>query len=361
MVSVPGMWRQFDRREILVLSKRQKPGENFMLQSVVMKTKMDDSPNQRTREEADNEAIEESADEYFDKAHSGQKPTDALVPSDPLQLYISKIKQYPALSPEEELELAQRYKKTGDTDAAFRLVTSHLMMVVKIAFEFRSQFQNILDLIQEGNYGLMRAIKKFDPFKGARLSTYASYWIRAYMLKFLLDNWRLVKVGTTNMRRKLLYRLREMEHLLGQGGEPVTAKLLAEHFGAAENDVVEVRKSLGASDTSIYQPVSKDSDRRVIDILPSRTSDYADELGASQIMERFHDAVDKFKEGLKPSDLTLLEKRILSDEPLTLREIGEKHGVTREAIRQAEVRLLKRLKEYLRKEMGDIQDVVDNW
>ncbi len=322
---------------------------------------MDDFPNQHIGEEAGDEAIAKPVDEYFDNTNSDQTPTDALVPSDPLQIYISKIKQYPALSHEEELELAQRYKLTGDTEAAFRLVTSHLMMVVKIAFEFRSQFQNVLDLIQEGNYGLMRAIKKFDPFKGARLSTYASYWIRAYMLKFLLDNWRLVKVGTTNVRRKLLYRLREMELRLEQGGEPATAKLLAQHFGATEDDVTEVRNSLGASDTSIYQPVGKDSDRRVIDILPSRIPDYADELGASQVMKRFHDAVDKFKEGLKPSDLTLLEKRILSDEPLTLREIGEKYGVTREAIRQAETRLLKRLKEYLRKELGDIQDVVDNF
>jgi RNA polymerase sigma-32 factor len=272
----------------------------------------------------------------------------ALAPIDPLQAYINKIKEYPSLTREEEVELARHFHETGDRDAAFRLTTANLMLVVKIAFEFRSQFQNMLDLVQEGNYGLLRAIQKFDPFKGTRLSTYAAYWIRAYMLKYLLDNWRLVKVGTTNVRRKLLYNLRDLEQKLREGGIEAGPKLLAEKFGATEQDVIDIQQSLGATDQSLNAPLSEGSDRTVIDILPAPTEDMGDALADKELRERMTDAIAAFKTDLKPSDTAILERRILTDEPLTLQEIGDEFGVTREAIRQAEVRLMKRLKEYLR-------------
>ncbi len=281
----------------------------------------------------------------------------ALVPSDPLQLYINKIRDYPTLTREEEHELAILYQETGDKEAAFRLVTSNMMLVVKIAFEFRSQFQSMLDLIQEGNYGLMRAVKKFDPFKGVRLSTYSAYWVRAYILKYLLDNWRMVKVGTTNTRRKLLYNLREVEEKLSVGGEPPPVKMLAEYFDASEEDVIEVQKSIGAIDTSLHQPVEEGSKTQFIDLLPARPHDYSEDMGDEQVMERFHRAVENFKTGLKPSDLTLLEKRILSEDPLTLQVIGDMHSVTREAVRQAEERLLKKLKQYLSDELSDFVEI----
>ncbi len=285
--------------------------------------------------------------EVIDKGDTG-----SLAAYDPLQLYINKVKENPTLTREEEYELAVLYKKTGDKNAAFRLVTSNLLLVIKLAFEFRSQFQNVLDLIQEGNYGLLRAVQKFDPFKGTRLSTYAAFWIRAYMLKYLLDNWRLVKVGTTNVRRKMLYNLRDIERKLAEGGEEPTNRLLAEHFGTTEKDVIEVQQSLGASDTSIHQPVEDGSSREVGDTLRAKTIDYADDISEKELKQKFLKGLEKFRKNLKPSDLTILNDRILSDEPLTLQQIGEKYGVTREAMRQAEGRLLKRLKEFMRTEMN---------
>ena len=277
----------------------------------------------------------------------------AIVPADPLQAYIGRVKEYRALSREEEMELARRYHETGDKELAFQLVTANLMLVVKLAFEFRTQFQNMLDLIQEGNYGLLRAVKKFDPFKGARLSTYATYWIKAYMLKYLLDNWRLVRVGTTNVRRKLLYNLKDIEQKLAIEGQEPDTKLLAAHFGATEKDVIEVQKSIGAVDTSIHQPVSEGSSREVGDTLASPGEDFAQTAEEEQLKERFNLAIEKFRKDLKPSDLVILDKRILSEDPMTLQEIGKENGVTREAVRQAEVRLTKRLTEFVKEELGD--------
>lgn len=283
----------------------------------------------------------------------------SLIPADAFHLYISKIKQTPSLSREEEMELAKRFRETGDKEAAYKLVTSNLMLVVKIAYEFRTQFQNMLDLIQEGNYGLLRAVQKFDPFKGVRLSTYASYWIRAYILKYLLDNWRLVRVGTTNVRRKLLYNLKTIQSRLEEGGGDAGPKLLAEKFGASEQDVIDIQQSLGAMDTSINQPVGDDGGRELLETIPSGANDMADDLSQHEIMKKFQSAITLFKVGLKAVELDLLEKRILSDTPLTLREIGESHGVTREAIRQAEERLMKRLKNHLTKELKGMGEILE--
>lgn len=322
-----------------------------LLEYFVMNAKEPDT--QKMEDEDVAMPVEHSA-KVAPRAPSFADTQGAIVPADPLQAYISHAKQYPPLTKEEEVALVKKYRETGDKEVAFRLITSNLMLVVKITFEFRSQFQNSLDLIQEGNYGLMRAVKKFDPLKGARFSTYAAYWIRAYILKFLLDNWRLVKVGTTNVRRKMLYNLREMESKLKEEGVAVTPKLLAEKFGTTEQDVIDVQQSIGALDTSLDQPVDDDSGRTIAETIPSPTVDISEAVSSEEIMEKFQRAIEKFKKGLKPSDKDLLEKRILSDDPKTLREIGEDHGVTREAMRQAEGRLVKRLKEFMIEELGDI-------
>ena len=169
---------------------------------------------------------------------------ERLVPLDPFAAYLQEAKRYPILSEEEEKELAIRLTETGDVDAAYQLTTANLMLVVKIAMTFKREWQNVMDLVQEGNIGLMKAVKNFDPFRGVRLSAYATWWIKSYILKYILDNWRLVRVGTTNSRRKLLFNLKkEKERLEREGFDPST-KLLAEHFGVDENEIIDVATSM---------------------------------------------------------------------------------------------------------------------
>jgi RNA polymerase sigma-32 factor len=276
-----------------------------------------------------------------------KKTSRSLVPSDPLQHYLQMVRQTHRLSEDETHQLAVQVYRYKDRDAALKLVTAHLRLVVNIAFSFQHQFQNMLDLIQEGNIGLMRAIEKFDPFRGVQLSSYATYWIRAYILKYILDNWRLVKVGTTNMRKKLLFNLNKVTNELRAAGIDPAPKRLAAHFKASEADIVAVQRSLGSSDVSLDAPAGDDSERTYAEVIGEEEKSLEEALGAKQISELVRKHVDDFAQHLRDSDRTILYKRLMSDEPLTLAEIGEKHGVTREAVRQAEARLKKRLKKYL--------------
>ena len=184
-----------------------------------------------------------------------------LAPFDPFRRYMSEIRKYPPLTREEERKLARRYRETGDREALFRLITANLLLVVRIALSFRRALKNLLDLVQEGNVGLLQAIERFDPEMGVRLPTYAAYWVRAYMVKFLLDNVRLVRVGTTNARRKLLRNLHQEKRKLQEMGFDVGPKLLAEHFGVSEQDVVDVQAALESRDVSLDAPVGEDGSR----------------------------------------------------------------------------------------------------
>jgi len=280
----------------------------------------------------------------------------SLAPLDPLAAYLAEIK-YKPLSAEEEKSLALRFREEGDVDAAYVLVTSNLQQVVAIAMTFRREFQNLLDLIQEGNIGLMQAVKKFDPLRGIRLPTYASWWIKAYILKYILDNWRLVKVGTTNVRRKLLYNLqREKERLEGEGFFPTT-KLLAEKFGASETDIIAVEKSIGASDISLDAPVGDgDGQTRVMDTLSLEEASVEDFSSAKQMRDLVKSKIEILKAELDEREIEILEKRIMEENPATLQEIGDKFGVTREAVRQMEKRLLKQIKAFIQKEIPDAVD-----
>ena len=283
----------------------------------------------------------------------------ALVPPDPFAAYLQEAKKYPILTEEEEKELAIRLRETGDVDAAYQLTTANLMLVVKIAMTFKREWQNVMDLVQEGNVGLMKAVKNFDPFRGVRLSAYATWWIKSYILKYILDNWRLVRVGTTNARRKLLFNLKkEKERLEREGFDPST-KLLAKHFGVDEGEIIDVEASIGAFDVSFDTPTHPDSPMTPAQSLSDGKSlEKGAEIG--QFREILQQKIEGFKSELKPGEIEILEKRVLSESPQSLQEIGNQRGVTREAVRQSEQRLLKKFRIYIEEEMPEAADYFKN-
>ena len=284
----------------------------------------------------------------------------ALVPRDPFYAYLQEVRKYPTLTEEEEKELAIRYKETGDLESAYKLTTGNLMLVIKIAMTFKREWQNLMDLIQEGNVGLMKAVKNFDPFRGVRLSAYATWWIKSYILKHILDNWRLVRVGTTNARRKLLFNLkREKEKLEREGFDPTT-KLLAERFGVDETEVIDVSASIGAMDVSIDTPVRPDSTMTPAQTLSQDGQSVEENVELKQFRQILNENIENFKAGLNPNEIEILNNRILSEDPLSLQEIGEQRGVTREAVRQAEQRLLKKFKTYIEEKMPEAADYFTN-
>jgi len=285
---------------------------------------------------------------------------EALVPRDPFYAYLQEVRKYPALTEEEEKELAIRYKETGDLESAYKLTTANLMLVIKIAMTFKREWQNLMDLIQEGNVGLMKAVKNFDPFRGVRLSAYATWWIKSYILKHILDNWRLVRVGTTNARRKLLFNLKKEKEKLEREGFDPTTKLLAERFGVEETEVIDVSASIGAMDVSIDTPAHPDSTMTPAQTLSQGGKSVEENVELQQFRQILNENIENFKGGLNPNEIEILEKRILSEDPLSLQEIGDQRGVTREAVRQAEQRLLKKFKTYIEEKMPEAADHFPN-
>ncbi len=279
----------------------------------------------------------------------------ALVPQDGLSRYFSDIGSYPLLTREEERALAVRVHETGDPEAAQKLVLSNLRLVVKIAMDYQRVWTNLLDLVQEGNVGLLQAIDRFDPEMGARLPTYAAWWVRAYMVKFLLDNVRLVRVGTTNARRKLLRNLRKEKARLESQGYDAEPKLLAEHFGVSEQDVRDVQAALESRDVYLDAPVGQEERPR--SELPANLPSVEEQVSRKELQERAEQVIARFREGLSEREQVILDLRILADQPLTLQALGDRFGTTREAARQAEARLMKRLKEYVKQELGEAGQV----
>ena len=264
------------------------------------------------------------------------------------------------LKPDEEFELARRVQRTGDSDAAFRLVSSHLRLVVKIAMDFQRRWmQNVLDLIQEGNVGLMRAVNKFDPDKGIKFSYYAAFWIRAYILKFIMDNWRMVKIGTTQAQRKLFYNLnRERQKLIADGFDP-DAATLAERLGVGEEQIVEMQQRLDASDMSLDATVGDESGNATrMDFLTALGPGIEEKLAGMEIARLLQYKLRDILPSLSEKEAYILEHRLLTDDPVTLREIGERYNVTRERVRQLEARLLQKLKTHL---SNDIEDFSEDW
>ena len=279
----------------------------------------------------------------------------SLARIDSLQVYMQEVQRHPLLTPEQEKELSEEYHKTGNVDIAAKLVTANLRLVVKLAYEYRRAYRNIMDLIQEGNIGLMQAVRRYDPYRGVKLSSYAAWWIRAYMLRYILNNWRLVKLGTTQAQRKLFFNLnKERAKLSAMGIEPSHAEI-AKRLSVEEKDVVEMDRRLAASDASLDTPIGDSDGRQTtrMDLLPAMTAG-PDQLAESyQLQEMLREHLDVFKSTLAGKDLLIFERRMIADEPITLQELGETFGVSRERVRQLEARLAGKLRAFLSERLGD--------
>ncbi len=285
----------------------------------------------------------------------------ALSVTDPLRRYMEEVKRYPLLPPEEEFKLARQMRENGNLNAAKALVSANLRLVVKIAYEYRSYTTNLLDLIQEGNVGLMKAVSKFDPTKGARLGYYASWWIRSYILKYLLENFRLVRLGTTQSQKKLFYHLmREKERLEAQG-LVAAPKLLADRLNVREKDVIEMEQRLSyqGGEVSLDTPVdsgdaNEGRSRSHIDLLVDDHELAADQLEREQLLGILSERLPEFAATLNDREKHIFHDRLLAEEPKTLQEIADVYGLTRERARQIEARMIEKLRAFLKKDLGDL-------
>ena len=262
-----------------------------------------------------------------------------------LDSYIVQINQIPLLSQEEEFELAVRYKKHNDINAVQKLITSNLRFVVKVAFEYKSYGIKILDLIQEGNIGLMMAIKKFDPYRGYRFISYAIWWIRAYIQNFIIKNWSLVKIGTTQAQKKLFYKIGKVRKALEENQEKEKKyELVANELAVAKEDIIEMEQRMSARDLSLDAPIDDSQELSHFDLLketsPNQEEVFGDEEEKQILGKEVRDAMKR----LNDKEEYVIINRIMADSPLTLQEIGHHLKLSRERVRQIESEALKKLK-----------------
>ncbi len=306
---------------------------------------------------ADGPGPEESPTEVSDLAGSTGSDTTELVPQDALGRYFVEVGKHPLLTGEEERELATLVHDNKDPAAAEKLVLSNLRLVVKIAMEYRRVWANLLDLIQEGNVGLLQGVKRFDPYRGVKLSSYASYWIRAYILKYLIDNIRMVRVGSSRAERKLFFRLNKAKRELRQAGFEPEPLLLAQKIGVKAHEVVDMEHRLSHGDLSLDAPIRRDEGDSAAmgDFIPSESPAADDLVADANMRETFHVQVDCFEEDLDARERRILRERILAEDPKTLQELGDEFELTRERVRQIEKKIVARLSDYLHENLPDFE------
>ena len=285
-----------------------------------------------------------------------------LAPADPLTAYMREVMRHALLEREEELALAREFQETGDAHLAWKLVAANLRLVVKLAYEYHRSPLVLLDIIQEGNMGLIQAVKKFDPERGVRLSSYAAWWIRAYILRYIMDSWKLVKIGTTEAQRKLFFKLRQEQEKLSAQGFELSPKLLAERLNVTEEEVTEMDQRLGQDEVSLDLPVGENDEGRMRTSAtlasPHALSDEL--LGQEQLSSLFKKKLAEFAKTLKDKEKYVFEQRLVADEPMTLQAVGTYFGVSRERARQIEAALIEKIRKYMRAEIPDFDLVAVN-
>lgn len=330
------------------------------------KTKEPKKPARAPREEVEAELVDEDSLDIVNVDADGDESVaalpvlakadaTALTRHDPLAAYMRDVQRYAVLPAEAQHELAVKYTTTGDVEAAARLVTSNLRLVVKIAYEYRRAYKNLLDIIQEGNVGLMHAVRKYDPYKGVKLSSYAAWWIRAYILRFILNNHRLVKIGTTQAQRKIFFNLNKEKARLSAMGIDPTSDVIAKNLDVPEEEVVQMDRRLASGEASLDAPISNADGPSIsrLELLPSLSTGADDALATGQISLMLHEKIEEFGKTLKGKEAIIFERRLIAEEPVTLQDLGNEFGVTRERVRQLEKRLQEKLKTYLRSELGE--------
>ncbi len=260
--------------------------------------------------------------------------------------YMDESAKHKPLSREEEVRLARAYIKDNDLSAANKLVAANLRFVVKVAHEYSGYGLDLLDLIQEGNIGLMMAVKKFDPDKGNRLISYATWWIRAYINNYVIRSWSLVKVGTTQQQRKLFFKLRQTRAKVDRdagAGERGTQMQIAERLNVRESDVIEMEQRLAGHDASLNSVVNDGSNDTFIDVLEDEAENQEQETIRRGEIDQVRNAVEALRPQLSDRELYVLERRTLNDEPAALTQLGDELNLSRERVRQIEKKLIKRI------------------
>ena len=276
-----------------------------------------------------------STDSKRERQLPAPRPEHAVEPVDALTLYMSELRNYAPVSREEEHLLATRWVEQGDREAGRQLVVANLRLVVKIAMEYRRAWTNVLDLIQEGNLGLLQAVQRFDPTRGTKLSSYAAYWIRAYILKYLIDNIRLVRLGTSRAQRKLFFRLNKEKRELESQGYEVGPKLLAERLDVSEEDVVDMEQRLSESELSLDAPVQEERDSASFgDFIPAGEESVEEQVASSELRSVIMNHVHAFADGLGDRERQIVDRRIRKLEDQLLERARQRAPV--EVLRLAE-------------------------
>ncbi len=296
--------------------------------------------------------------ESVDDSQSEQSERTDLVPTTALDRYLVEVRRYPFLSKEEEVQLFHEYRMTGSREAAVKLILANLRVSVAIAREYAHTGADQMDLIQEGNVGLMQAMKKFDVSRNVRFYAYAAWWVRAYILRYLLQSHRLVKIGTTQEQRKLFYNLKKEKAKLEREGFVPDAKLIADRLHVRERDVLEMDQRLGSWELSLDQPISKEKEEGTfLDLLPAPTPAVDEAVADKELKLLFRKKLGEFSKTLDERDEDILRNRLLSETPLTLEEIGRKYSITKERSRQLEARIIKRLRDFMKTELKDFDAI----